>query len=218
MRVRVHLYGGLAERAGLREDALDLQDDATARDVLATMVERHPNVAPIVRRVQVAVNLEVVPVEHPIRPGDEVALLPPVAGGQAMILVGLRERPSVEEALEAVASADVGGTVAFVGTVRAEGGRVERLEYSAYEAMAERVLREIAEEAAAKWPLHGAAILHSMGDLAVGERTVVVACAAPHREEAFEACRHVIDEVKRRVPIWKKEIGPDGARWIGLDP
>jgi molybdopterin synthase catalytic subunit len=124
----------------------------------------------------------------------------------------------VDEALGAVGSPDAGGTVAFVGTVRAEGGQVERLEYSAYEAMAERVLLEVAGEAAAKWPLEGVAVLHGVGDLGVGERTVVVACSAPHRAEAFDACRHVLDEVKRRVPVWKKEMGPAGQRWIGMDP
>jgi molybdopterin synthase catalytic subunit len=82
--------------------------------------------------------------------------------------------------------------------------------------MAERVLRRIAEEAAERWPLAGVAILHAVGDLVVGDVTVVVACSAPHRAEALEACRHVIDEVKARVPIWKKEFGPDGGRWVGL--
>ena len=83
--------------------------------------------------------------------------------------------------------------------------------------MAEEVLRQIAEEAAAKWPLQGVAIEHGVGDLRVGDVTVVVACSAPHRDDAFEACRYAIDEVKRRAPIWKKESGPGGGRWIGLE-
>ena len=218
MNVRVRLFGGLVDRAGTTEDTVSLPEDGTAGDVLDAVALRHPGVAGLAQALQVAVNLEVVPAEHRIRAGDEVALLPPVAGGQVRIAVGLRERPSVEEALEAVASPEAGGAVAFVGTVRAEAGRVVRLEYSAYEAMAERVLRDVAEEAAAKWPLEGVAVLHGTGDLGVGERTVVVACSAPHRGEAFDACRHVIDEVKRRVPVWKKEVGPGGERWIGLDP
>lgn len=218
MNVRVRLFGGLADRAGTGEETVSLGDGGTAGDVLEAVARRHPSFSWIAGTLQVAVNLEVVPAEHPVRAGDEVALLPPVAGGAARIAVGLRERPSVEEALEAVASPEAGGTVAFVGTVRSDGARVDRLMYSAYEAMAERVLREVAEEAAVKWPLEGVAVLHAAGDLAVGERTVVVACSAPHRAEAFEACRHVIDEVKRRVPIWKKEVGPEVERWIGLDP
>jgi molybdopterin synthase catalytic subunit len=150
-------------------------------------------------------------------PDDEIALLPPVAGGQARITVALVEHPSVEEALAAVASTEAGGSVAFVGSVRSDGGAVERLAYSAYGEMAEKVMSDIAQEAATKWPLEGVAILHALGDLDVGDRTVVVACSAPHRGEAFEACRYAIDEVKRRVPIWKKESGPGGERWVGLE-
>lgn len=218
MNVRVRLFGGLAERAGAAEETVTLDRDGTAGQVLEAVTRRHPSFAGIAPALQVAVNLKVVPAEHRVRPGDEVALLPPVAGGQVRIASGLRDRPSVDEALRAVGSSQAGGTIAFVGTVRDEGGRVERLEYSVYEAMAERVLRDVAEEAAAKWPLEGVAVFHGIGDLGVGERTVVVACSAPHRAEAFEACRHVIDEVKRRVPVWKKEVGPAGERWIGLDP
>jgi molybdopterin synthase catalytic subunit len=218
VNVRVRLFGGLADRAGRGEETVTLAEDGTAGDVLEAVTRRHPSFAEVVASLQVAVNLEVVPAEHRVRPGDEVALLPPVAGGAARVAVGLRERPSVKEALEAVGSSEAGGTVAFVGTVRSDGGRVDRLAYSAYGAMAERVLREVAEEAAAKWPVEGVAVLHGVGDLEVGGRTVVVACSAPHRAEAFDACRYVIDEVKRRVPIWKKEIGSGGERWIGLDP
>ncbi len=218
MNVRVRLFGGLADRAGASEETVSLEGEDTAGDVVEAVTRRHPSFAGIAATLQVAVNHEVVPAEHRVRPGDEVALLPPVAGGGARILVGLRDRPSVDEALEAVAAPEAGGTVAFVGTVRAEGGRVERLAYSAYEAMAERVLRDVAEEAAVRWPVEGVAVLHGVGDLAVGDRTVVVACSASHRAEAFEACRHVLEEVKRRVPVWKRESGPAGVRWIGLDP
>ena len=218
MNVRVRLFGGLSDRVGTGEETVPLGEDGTAGDVLEEVLRRHPSFAGIAASLQVAVNLEVVPPEHPVRSGDEVAVLPPVAGGGARIAVGLRKRPSIDEALEAVASQEAGGTVTFVGTVRSDGGRVERLAYSAYEAMAERVLREVAEEAAAAWPLEGVAVLHGVGDLGVGERTVVVACSAPHRAEAFEACRHVLEEVKRRVPVWKKESGPGGERWIGLEP
>jgi molybdopterin synthase catalytic subunit/molybdopterin converting factor small subunit len=217
VRVRVRMFGALAERARGDEEDVDVPDGGTAADVLDAVRRLHPQAAGIVPRLKVAVNLEVVPGEHRIGPGDEVALLPPVAGGQARIVVGLRDRPSLEEALDATAAPDAGGTVAFVGTVRQDGGRVDRLRYSAYPEMADRVLRDVADEAAGKWPLHGVAILHAVGDLPVGERTVVVACSAAHRGEAFEACRYVIDEVKRRAPIWKKEIGPAGERWVGLE-
>lgn len=221
MRVRVRLFGALVERAGLTEDSVDLPEGARAGDALRRIVGDHPGVAGLAPRLSLAVNLEVVPSEHPLADGDEVALLPPVAGGAPRIVTGLRaDGLRVDEALAAVASPAAGGTVVFLGTVRdaGDGGPVERLEYSAYAEMAERVLEEVAREAAEKWPLEAVAILHAVGDLPVGAPTVVVACSSAHRGEAFEACRYGIDEVKRRVPVWKREVGPSGeGRWIGLE-
>lgn len=217
MSVRVRLFGVVAERAGVDSAVVALSEQATARDVLLAVGDRYPSAAAILDRMSVAVNLDVVPQEHRLAVGDEVALLPPVAGGAPRVLTGLRDQPSVQEALDAVATPDAGGSVVFVGTVRDEGGAVERLLYSAYEEMAERVLRDIAEEAAVKWSLAGVVILHAIGDLTVGQRTVVVACSSAHRAEAFEAGRYAIEEVKRRAPIWKKETGPGGDRWVGLE-
>ena len=217
MKVRVRMFGVLAERAGRGEDAFDLPDGATGDDLIRAVGDRHPDAAPILGRLSLAVNREVVAHDRELTADDEVALLPPVAGG-ASILVGLRERPSVEEALAAVSDPGAGGTVIFLGSVRdaADAGPVERLEYSAYPEMADEVLAAIATEAAGKWGLAGVAILHGVGAIAAGEPTMVVACAAPHRGEALEACRHVVDEVKRRAPVWKKEIGPWGERWVNL--
>ena len=221
MKVRVRLFGALSERAGAGEDVLDVGAGATAGEVIEVIRDRHPGTAPLLGQISLAVNLEVVTADHPLADDDEVALLPPVAGGDARIIVGVREGAlSIDEALEAVAAADAGGTVVFLGTVRDhsdEMDRVERLEYSAYQEMAEKVLREVAEEAARRWPLGGVAILHAMGELSIGDPTVLVACSAGHRGEAFEACRFVIDAVKRTAPIWKKEVGPAGERWVGLE-
>ena len=219
MKVRIRLFGALSERAGLAEETLDVSDGATAGDLLGLVADRYPSTVGLLPRVALAVNLELASTDTLLAEDDEVGLLPPVGGGGAMILTGLRDgSPSVDEARSAVTAPGAGGTVVFVGTVRDHSGNrvVERLEYTAYEEMGERVLREIAEEASEKWPLAGMAILHAVGDLRVGDVTVVVACSASHRREAFDACRYAIDEVKQRVPIWKKEIGPDGARWIGL--
>jgi MoaE-MoaD fusion protein len=216
MRVRVRMFGALAERAGRDEETVDLPDDATAEAALRAVGERHPDARGILDRLSVAVNREVVSLDRTLAADDEVGLLPPVAGGEARVTVSLVERPSVDQALDEVASPEAGGAVAFVGTVRADGGAVARLRYSAYREMAEEVMRDIAGEAATKWLLEGVSIHHSLGELAVGDRTVVVACSAPHRGEAFEASWYVIEEVKRRVPIWKKESGPGGQRWVGL--
>jgi molybdopterin synthase catalytic subunit/molybdopterin converting factor small subunit len=221
MKVRARLFGALAERAGTGEVVLDLPDGSSAGDVLDAVRAHQPDTAPLLGQISLAVNLETVSPDHTLADDDEVALLPPVAGGDTRILVGIRERsPSVEEALAAVAAPDAGGTVVFLGSVRDRSddiGQVERLEYSAYQEMAEKVLREVAEEAAGRWPLTGVAVLHGVGDLSIGDHTVVVACSSAHRGEAFEACRYTIDEVKRRVPVWKKEVGPSGERWVGLE-
>jgi len=218
VRLRVRLFGALRERAGREEEVLDLPDGATGGDLLRAVAEAHPEATPLLDRVSLAVNLEVVPPDRELAADDEVALLPPVAGG-AGLLVGLREEPSVGEALEAVADPQAGGTAIFLGTVRdhSDAGPVERLEYAAYEEMAERVMREVAEEARTRWTLSGAAILHAVGDLEVGRPTIVAACAAPHRDEAFEACRFLVEQVKGRLPVWKKERGPWGERWVNLE-
>ncbi|HEX6263342.1 MAG TPA: molybdenum cofactor biosynthesis protein MoaE [Actinomycetota bacterium] len=217
MRVRVLLFGALRERVGSGEAMLELPDGSTGGDVLRAVAERHPDAAPILDSVSVAVNLEVVPPEREVGSSDEVALLPPVAGGGGL-LVGIREEPSVEEALAAAAGDEAGATALFLGTVRdhSEAGAVEGLEYSAYEEMAERVMRGVAEEAREKWGLAGVAILHAVGDLGVGRPTIVAACSSAHREEAFEACRFLVEQVKSRLPVWKKERGPWGERWVNL--
>jgi molybdopterin synthase catalytic subunit len=134
------------------------------------------------------------------------------------VLVRLSAEPlSVDEALVAVADPGAGGTCVFLGTVRdrSEAGDVTGLEYEAWDELATRRLREIAGEMLEGWPLRRVAILHRTGDLAVGETSVVVACSAPHRAEAFEACRHGIERLKEDVPIWKKEGLVSGeARWV----
>ena len=123
----------------------------------------------------------------------------------------------VDEALAFVGDPGAGGTCLFVGTVRdrSDAGDVTGLHYEAWEELATRRLREIAEEMLARWPIRRVAILHRIGDLAIGEASVVVACSAPHRAEAFDACRHGIERLKEDVPIWKKEALVSGeAQWV----
>ena len=136
----------------------------------------------------------------------------------APVLVRLSAEPlSVDEALAFVGDPGAGGTCVFIGTVRdtSEAGDVTGLRYEAWDELAAARLREIATEMLAGWSLRRVAILHRTGDLAVGEASVVVACSAPHRAEAFEACRHGIERLKEDVPIWKKEGLVSGdARWV----
>jgi molybdopterin synthase catalytic subunit len=132
--------------------------------------------------------------------------------------------PSVDEAMSSVRHPGAGAVAVFVGIVRdhshgAAGERraVVRLEYEAYAAMAEAEMRRIAAEIVAEIPEARVAAIHRVGTLAVGEIAVVCAASAPHRGEAFRACRALIDRIKERVPIWKREMGPDGAYWVGWE-
>jgi molybdopterin synthase catalytic subunit len=220
MKVRVRMFGGLVERTGLHEEVLDIPGGSSVQKLMDIVFEKHPAAVPLAGKIRIAVNQEMAPSDVVLHEDDEVALLPPVAGG-AHILTGLRDGGiTIQEAMDAVTAPEAGGTVLFVGTVRNhadEWGEVDRLEYSAYREMAESVLRQVAEECATKWPLSGVAILHGLGDLTIGDHTVVVACSSAHRGEAFEAARYGIDEVKVRCPVWKKESRAGEHRWVGLE-
>ncbi len=134
------------------------------------------------------------------------------------VLVRISATPlSVDEAVAFVGDAGAGGTTVFIGTVRdrSAGGVVTGLHYEVWEELATTRLGEIAEEMREGWPVRKVAILHRTGDLEVGEASVVIACSAPHRAEAFEACRHGIERLKQDVPIWKKEGLVSGeAQWV----
>jgi molybdopterin synthase catalytic subunit len=134
------------------------------------------------------------------------------------MLVDLRETPvSSEEALAHVSRSGAGGVAVFLGVVRDQndGRAVTRLEYSAYASMARAEMQRIAEKIEHDLPGTRVAALHRLGSLAVGDIAVVCAASAPHRGEAFEACRLLIDSIKESVPIWKREHGPDGTSWVG---
>jgi molybdopterin synthase catalytic subunit len=137
-----------------------------------------------------------------------------------MSLFRVRDTPLVvAEAVAAVSAPDVGGIDLFLGAVRNhnDGRAVTRLEYHAYVSMAEKEMQRIAEEIAREIPGVRLAALHRVGALAVGDLAVVCAAGAVHRAEAFAACRALIDRIKHRVPIWKREHGPDGPYWVGWE-
>lgn len=127
------------------------------------------------------------------------------------------DRIEPSKLLQSVARPDCGGSVLFLGTVRdlTDGKATDALEYEAHAGMAEKVLAQIAEEAQGRWPIGGLAVSHRLGRLSINDVAVAVAVSCPHRAEAFAAARFVIDEIKKRVPIWKREHVPDGpATWI----
>ena len=224
MKLDVLYFAVLRERIQLDHETVELPAGASVRDARAAIAARHPSVAALLPGVQFAVNRVVAADTQALADGDELALLPPVAGGSAPDAIRISAEPvTIAEAVEAVSGRDVGGdagaVVTFAGIVRRRGHHlsdVVRLEYEAYREMAEAVLGEIAVEIEREWPGVHVAIHHRTGALAVGEIAVVIAAASEHRAPAFEACRAAIDRLKLRAPIWKKEIGESGEAWVGL--
>jgi molybdopterin synthase catalytic subunit len=217
--LKVRYFAAARERAGCSEEALALPSPATVGALLEALAARHAGLAPLLKHLRVAVNQEFRAATDALRDGDEVALIPPVAGGAGCFHVV--DRPlSLQEVVDAVSGPGQGGVVTFSGTVRdvTRGRKVLRLEYEAYPEMAVKTLSAIGDEAAQQWPGARLAIVHRVGTLHPGELAVVIAASAPHRDEAFQACRHAIEALKRDVPIWKKEVYEDGDVWVGLGP
>ncbi len=222
MKIQVRYFAVFRERLRCDEETIELPDGADVAAAIDFLSRRHPAIAALSGRFRAAVNQSMEPDETRLSDGDELALIPPVAGGNDAhhAIVTSDEAPSLDRCLARVTSPAMGGLVTFTGVVRAEndGHQVERLEYEAYREMAEKVMRELCAEIEGEIPDCRLAVEHRVGTLAVGDIAVVIAAAAPHRAEAFAACRAMIDRLKERVPIWKKEVSPEGAEWIGLGP
>jgi molybdopterin synthase catalytic subunit len=219
MKIQVRYFAVLRERLRSEGETLELPEGATVADALAVLAERHEPFGALRGRCQTAVNQTMVRADEELHDGDELALIPPVAGGERHARL-LDEPLSLDRVVRAVASPDAGGIVTFTGVVRrhSAGREVERLEYEAYREMAEKVMRELCDQIESEIAGARLAVEHRAGALVVGDAAVVIAASAPHRAEAFAACRALIDRLKQSVPIWKKEIGPDGAEWVGLGP
>jgi MoaE-MoaD fusion protein len=213
-------FAAARERAGVSQEQLSaLPAPGTVRALLEVLGERHPALRPLFPHLRVAVDQTFAQLEDVVPEGAEVALIPPVAGGAGLFRV-VERPPTLEEVTAAVQGAARGGLVTFTGVVRAEsrGKAVVRLTYEAYGPMAEKVLSGIGREAEGRWPGAQLAIVHRVGVLLPGEVAVVIAAAAPHRAEAFEACRFAIERLKENAPIWKRETYADGESWVGLGP
>jgi len=194
-------------------------EGCSVADLRAQLAQDHPIFDEFGDRLAVSVNLEITSLDAVLREGDEVAFLPPVSGGSGTCT--LSERPlDVAATIARVSGPGMGGIATFLGAVRdeARGRAIQHLEYESYPEMAEREMQKIADAAAERWPGVRVAIAHRAGHLEVGELAVVIAAAAPHRAEAFEACRFAIDTLKQTVPIWKKEVATDGEYWVDDRP
>ena len=218
----VRYFAAARELSGRSEEELGLERAPVSQDAFRELLAaRHPRLAPHLPRMRLAINGELVGPDVPVGPSDEVDLLPPVAGGSGgVVLSAVRAGPlSIDECVAAVSHAGAGGIAVFLGVVRdhAEGKPVARLDYEAHGTLAEKEMRRVLESVLADVPGCRLAVTHRTGELAVGDAAVVVAASAPHRAEAFRACRAAIDRIKETVPIWKKEWAPDGsANWVNL--
>src|SRR5215210_7155687 len=208
VQVTVRLFAMLRERAGASELVLDLPEGARVGDALAELSGLAAGL-PLV----MAVNREYAREEQQLAADDELALIPPVAGGATVWSPWVRvtgEPLSADALLERVSDPRAGAVVSFSGVTR----EVERLEYEAYAEMAEQRLAAIAAEAVERHGLCAAAVEHRVGDVPLSEPSVIVAVSAPHRGEAFAGAREIIDRVKAEAPIWKKEIEGEDGRWV----
>jgi len=219
LRVTVRCFAGAREAVGRASLQVEIAEGATAGDLLAHLASAHPRLEGVARHLLLSVNREYADRSALLKAGDEVALIPPVSGGAEAPLFEISEAPlSVDAVAAKVARRSSGAIATFTGVVRehSRGRRVDHLEYEAYPEMALAKMREIADEIRAKWEVDAVAISHRVGRLEVGEASVVIAAAAPHRQQALEACAYAIERLKVTVPIWKKEVWTDGSEWIGL--
>lgn len=227
MQVRVLFFGVLRELAGKSSDSLQLPDGGSVRDVIAQYESQIPRLKDSLSSIALAVNQQYASPETKLKDNDEVALLPPVSGGAAGDRPAERRRASITrepiqtpQILESLKRREDGAALVFEGIVRNQtrGRKTFYLDYQAYEEMALQQMEALAAEALGRFQIRDVAIVHRLGRLQIGETSVVIAVASAHRAAAFEACRWLIDTLKRKVPIWKKEHFEDGAVWADGDP
>jgi len=205
--VRIKLFAGLRELAGWGEKELE---NVTRVDEIWPALSLGPEPEGLLY----AVNKEYAKRDRELREGDEVAVIPPVSGGDFR----LSEEPlSLDAVVDEVRADEAGAITTFTGTTRihSRGRTVTHLEYEAYAGMAENVMAEIAEELRARYDICGIAIHHRTGRVEIGEPSVMIAVSAQHRQNALAACKDAIDTLKERVPLWKKEVYEGGEEWIG---
>ncbi len=229
MQIRVLFFGILKDLAGRASDSLNLPEGATLDDVLH---HYEPAIPPkLMASLAISVNQEYSAADVRLNQGDEVALLPPVSGGSAEIQTEangmsrghaaiVKGKIDTASLLKGIKEPEDGAVVMFEGIVRdnTRGRRTLYLDYEAYEAMALKQMEELAARAMVEFEIRDVAIVHRLGRLEIGETSVLIVVASAHRAAAFEACRWLIDTLKRTVPIWKKEHFEDGAVWADGEP
>jgi len=227
MRLRVLCFGRLRELIA-QETVAELPSPAVVADLWRSLRVQYPVLAAYDGAIAIAVNQSFASLSTPLAEGDEVALLPPVSGGLSELELPLisvhaclQREPIETAALLAQIKHDEDGAVClFDGIVRnhSRNRRTLYLEYEAYPAMALDGMETLAREALAAFPIRDLRIVHRIGRLEIGESSVVIAVASAHRAAAFDACRWVIDSLKRTVPVWKKEYFEGGVIWADGEP
>ena len=227
MRLRVLCFGRLRDIVA-PELAIELTTPASVADLWRSLREEHPALAPYDGAIAIAVNQTFASPATCLSEGDEVALLPPVSGGLTEPVLPLdsahcrlqREVIDSADVMQQIKSGDDGAVCVFDGIVRNQTRkrRTLYLEYEAYPAMAVAEMEKLAGEALTRFPVRDVRIVHRVGHLEIGESSVLIVVASAHRAAAFEACRWIIDSLKKTVPVWKKEFFEDGATWADGEP
>jgi MoaE-MoaD fusion protein len=227
MQVRVLFFGMLKELAGRGSDLLNLPEQATLGAVFNHYEEISPRLVELAPSIAISLNQEFAGLEAKLKEGDEIAFLPPVSGGSNDPVPDtprysslVREKIDTQTVLAKLKQPADGAAVAFEGVVRdnTRGRRTLYLDYEAYEEMALKQMDALAEQALQEFPIRDVAMVHRLGRLGIGEASVLIVVASAHRAAAFDACRWLIDMLKRSVPIWKKEHFEDGAVWADGEP
>jgi MoaE-MoaD fusion protein len=219
MQVRVLYFGMLRDFAGQSVENIDLLDGATLGDAFERCKQSVPELARFAGSIAMSVNQEYAGPQTPLKQGDEIAFLPPVSGGTPE--VGIVKEPIKSDAIiSRMKYPEDGACVVFEGIVRNEtrGRRTLFLDYEAYEEMALKQMQELVSRALVEFEVRDVAIVHRIGRLEIGETSVLIVVTSAHRGAAFDACRWLIDTLKKTVPIWKKEHFEDGAVWTDGEP
>lgn len=224
--VKVKFFAILKNLAGKEDAQFDIGGGVRLKDLVGMIDKDFPKVGEMIRgkRVLISVNHEIGSDEMLVKDGDEVAILPPFAGGaegSSMVRIQ-KEDFSIDEEISRVkaSSGDIGGIVVFLGTGRgtSRGRSIKKLDFEHYPGMAEKKLNEIREQALKDFDIKEVNIVHRISEIGIGENIVLIVVGAAHRADAFKACKWCIDELKRITPIWKKETTPEGEIWVEEHP
>jgi MoaE-MoaD fusion protein len=231
MRIRVLLFGQLKDIVGKPEETLDLAPGASLSDLVAHYGHRFAQFQPLAGSIACALNQEYASGSALLKDGDEVGLLPPVSGGlpaqtetqpklESPHCAIVQERIAAQQIADALKAPEDGATVVFEGIVRnnTRGRPTLYLDYEAYKPMAINEMEKLAQQALEQFKIRDVRLVHRLGRLEIGETSVLIVVSSAHRGAAFDACRWMIDTLKKTVPIWKKEYFADGAVWADGEP